>query len=144
MSDAGAVPSDNDAPKSKSLRPLRELLGFLWPHKGRLIIASAALVFTAMTQLSLGYGIQILIDQGFSNQSEEGLRRAVLFMVGVGFAMACGSFIRFYMVSWLGERVSADLRRDVFNNLLTVHPGFYETNHAGEIMSRITDRKSVV
>ena len=104
MSDAGSVPSDNDTRKSKSLRPLRELLGFLWPH----------------------------------NQSEEGLRRAVLFMVGVGFAMACGSFIRFYMVSWLGERVSADLRRDVFNNLLTVHPGFYEKNHAGEIMSRIT------
>jgi ATP-binding cassette subfamily B protein len=138
MSDAGAVPSDNEPQKSKSLRPLRELLGFLWPHKGRLIIASAALVFTAMTQLSLGYGIQILIDQGFSNQSEGGLRQAVLFMVGVGFAMACGSFIRFYMVSWLGERVSADLRRDVFNNLLTVHPSFYEENHAGEIMSRIT------
>ena len=139
MNEAGAVsPSEPDARKSKSLRPLRELLGFLWPHKGRLIIASAALVFTAMTQLSLGYGIQILIDQGFSNQSEEGLRRAVLFMVGVGFAMACGSFIRFYMVSWLGERVAADLRRDVFNNLLTVHPGFYEKNHAGEIMSRIT------
>ena len=132
MSEAAAVlPRESDARKSKSLRPLRELLGFLWPHKSRLIIASAALVFTAMTQLSLGYGIQILIDQGFSNQSEEGLRRAVLFMVSVGFAMACGSFIRFYMVSWLGERVSADVRREVFNNLLTVHPGFYEQNHSG-------------
>lgn len=66
MSEAAAVlPRESDARKSKSLRPLRELLGFLWPHKSRLIIASAALVFTAMTQLSLGYGIQILIDQGF-------------------------------------------------------------------------------
>ena len=52
--------------------------------------------------------------------------------------MASGAFIRFYLVSWLGERVSADLRQKVFNNLLTVHPGFYEKNHAGEIMSRIT------
>ena len=52
------------AGKTKSLKPLRELLGFLWPHKMRLIYASAALIFTAMTQLSLGYGIQILIDQG--------------------------------------------------------------------------------
>ena len=138
MSEATPTAPATDSPQSKSLRPLRELLGFLWPHKSRLIIASAALVFTAVTQLSLGYGIQVLIDQGFSNQSEEGLRRAVLFMVAVGFAMACGSFVRFYMVSWLGERVSADLRRDVFNNLLTVHPGFYEKNHAGEIMSRIT------
>jgi ATP-binding cassette subfamily B protein len=139
MSEHEKSPTDSkSAGKTKSLKPLRELLGFLWPHKMRLIYASAALIFTAMTQLSLGYGIQILIDQGFSNQSQEGLRRAVLFMVAVGFAMACGSFIRFYLVSWLGERVSADLRRDVFNNLITVHPGFYEKNHAGEIMSRIT------
>ena len=88
MSEATPTAPATDSPQSKSLRPLRELLGFLWPHKSRLIIASAALVFTAVTQLSLGYGIQVLIDQGFSNQSEEGLRRAVLFMVAVGFAMA--------------------------------------------------------
>ena len=129
---------DNPPPKAKSLRPLRELLQFLWPHKSRLIAASLALVFTAMAQLSLGYGIQILIDQGFANQSQTGLRQAVVFMIVVGFAMASGAFIRFYLVSWLGERVSADLRQKVFNNLLTVHPGFYEKNHAGEIMSRIT------
>ena len=129
---------ENPPPKAKSLRPLRELLQFLWPHKSRLIAASLALVFTAMAQLSLGYGIQILIDQGFANQSQAGLRQAVVFMIVVGFAMASGAFIRFYLVSWLGERVSADLRQKVFNNLLTVHPGFYEKNHAGEIMSRIT------
>ena len=129
---------DNPPPKAKSLRPLRELLQFLWPHKSRLIAASLALIFTAMAQLSLGYGIQILIDQGFANQSQAGLRQAVVFMIVVGFAMASGAFIRFYLVSWLGERVSADLRQKVFNNLLTVHPGFYEKNHAGEIMSRIT------
>ena len=129
---------DNPPPKAKSLRPLRELLQFLWPHKSRLIAASLALIFTAMAQLSLGYGIQILIDQGFANQSQAGLRQAVVFMIVVGFAMASGAFIRFYLVSWLGERVSADLRQKVFNNLLTIHPGFYEKNHAGEIMSRIT------
>ena len=129
---------DTPPPKAKSLKPLRELLQFLWPHKSRLIAASLALVFTAMAQLSLGYGIQILIDQGFANQSQAGLRQAVVFMIVVGFAMASGAFIRFYLVSWLGERVSADLRQKVFDNLLTVHPGFYEKNHAGEIMSRIT------
>ncbi len=135
-----AITAADDAPasKAKSLKPLRELLQFLWPHKSRLIAASAALVFTAMAQLSLGYGIQILIDQGFTNQSQAGLRKAVVFMIIVGFAMASGAFIRFYLVSWLGERVSADLRQKVFDNLLTVHPGFYEKNHAGEIMSRIT------
>ena len=56
-----------------------------------------ALIFTAMAQLSLGYGIQILIDQGFANQSQAGLRQAVVFMIVVGFAMASGAFIRFYL-----------------------------------------------
>ena len=135
---AATASSDISASKAKSLKPLRELLHFLWPHRSRLIAASLALVFTAMAQLSLGYGIQILIDQGFANSSEDGLRQAVVFMIVVGFAMASGAFIRFYLVSWLGERVSADLRQKVFNNLLTVHPGFYEKNHSGEIMSRIT------
>ncbi len=139
MTDNEITASEENPPsKTKSLKPLRELLQFLWPHKSRLIAASVALVFTAMAQLSLGYGIQILIDQGFANSSEGGLRQAVVFMIVVGFAMASGAFIRFYLVSWLGERVSADLREKVFNNLLTVHPGFYEKNHAGEIMSRLT------
>jgi ATP-binding cassette subfamily B protein len=124
--------------QSKSLKPLSELLRFLWPHKMRLIAASVALVFTAIAQLSLGVGIQVLVDEGFAAQSQAGLRKAVLFMVSVGFAMACGSFIRFYLVSWLGERVSADLRTAVFSNLLRIQPSFYEKNHAGEIMSRLT------
>ena len=124
--------------QSKSLKPLAELLRFLWPHKMRLIAASVALVFTAIAQLSLGVGIQVLVDEGFAAQSQDGLRKAVLFMVSIGFAMACGSFIRFYLVSWLGERVSADLRTAVFSNLLRIQPSFYEKNHAGEIMSRLT------
>ena len=124
--------------QSKSLKPLAELLRFLWPHKMRLIAATVALVFTAIAQLSLGVGIQVLVDEGFAAQSQAGLRKAVLFMVSVGFAMACGSFIRFYLVSWLGERVSADLRTAVFSNLLRIQPSFYEKNHAGEIMSRLT------
>ena len=124
--------------RSKSLKPLAELLRFLWPHKMRLIAASVALVFTAIAQLSLGVGIQVLVDEGFAAQSQAGLRKAVLFMVSIGFAMACGSFIRFYLVSWLGERVSADLRTAVFSNLLRIQPSFYEKNHAGEIMSRLT------
>ena len=82
MSEHEKSPTDSkSAGKTKSLKPLRELLGFLWPHKMRLIYASAALIFTAMTQLSLGYGIQILIDQGFSNQSQEGLSRTILSLI---------------------------------------------------------------
>lgn len=123
---------------AKSLYPLRQLLGFLWPHKTRLLAASAALVFTAAAQLSLGYGVRLLIDDGFAAADDTGLRTAVLFMLAVGSAMAIGAMLRFYWVSWLGERVSADLRKAVFQNLVRLHPSYFETNQAGEIISRLT------
>ena len=124
--------------RSKSLAPLRKLLGFLWPHKTRLIAASGALVFTASAQLTLGYGVKILIDEGFAGADASGLYRAVSFMLLIGLAMAIGAMTRFYLVSWLGERVSADLRSAVFNNLVHLQPSYFETNHSGEIMSRLT------
>ncbi len=127
-----------EAARAKSLAPLRQLLGFLWPHKGRLIAASTALVFTAGAQLTLGYGVQLLIDEGFTGADASGLYKAVSFMLIVGVAMAIGAMIRFYLVSWLGERVSADLRSAVFNNLVHLQPSYFESNHSGEIMSRLT------
>jgi len=119
-------------------KPLRSLLGFLWRHKLRLAAATVALVATALLQLSLGYGVQILIDDGFTNADQAGLRRAIGFILAVGFGMAVGAMTRFYLVSWLGERVSADLRSAVFNNLVGLQPEFFERNQAGEIMSRLT------
>ena len=124
--------------RSKSLAPLRQLLGFLWPHKARLVAASGALVFTASAQLTLGYGVKILIDEGFAGADASGLYKAVSFMLLIGIAMAIGAMTRFYLVSWLGERVSADLRSAVFNNLVHLQPSYFETNHSGEIMSRLT------
>jgi ATP-binding cassette subfamily B protein len=91
-----------------------------------------------LLQLSLGYGVQILIDDGFTNADQAGLRRAIGFILAVGFGMAVGAMTRFYLVSWLGERVSADLRSAVFNNLVGLQPEFFERNQAGEIMSRLT------
>ena len=124
--------------KSTSLAPLRGILQFLWPHKLRLIGASLALVVTAGINLSIGMGIRILIDSGFGGADDSGLRSAVLLLTGISLLLAVGVFVRFYLVSWLGERVSADLRSAVFRNLVRIHPGFYEQNQAGEIMSRLT------
>lgn len=130
--------SDEPPRRAKSLAPLRQLLGFLWPHKGRMIAAGTALVFTAGAQLTLGYGVKILIDEGFAGPDASGLYRAVIFMLVIGIAMAIGAMTRFYLVSWLGERVSADLRSAVFNNLVHMQPSYFESNHSGEIMSRLT------
>ena len=125
-------------PTSRNFGPLKQLLHFLWPHKWRLIGASTALIFTAMAQLSLGYGVRLLIDEGFSGTDDTGLKQAVAFMMIVGCAMAIGAMIRFYLVTWLGERVSADLRSAAFKNLVRLQPSYFESNEAGEIMSRLT------
>ncbi|NNL10627.1 MAG: ABC transporter ATP-binding protein, partial [Pseudomonadales bacterium] len=97
-----------------------------------------ALVFTSVLSLSLGQGLKLLIDSGFGENSGALLDRAVALLLLLTVLFALGTFVRFYLVSWLGERVSADIRRDVFNHIVYLHPGFYETNRSGEIASRIT------
>jgi ATP-binding cassette subfamily B protein len=117
---------------------LLPVLGYLKPYKLRLLGASLALLFTAAATLSLGVGIQVLIDRGFGGGTSADLNAAIALLVTIAAAIAIGTFIRFYLVSWLGERVSADLRKAVFNNIVRLHPGFFETNRSGEIMSRLT------
>ena len=124
-------------PGSASLPSLLPVIAFLKPYKTRLVAASLALLLTAGATLSLGRGLQVLIDQGFSGDSAD-LGSAVGLLIAIAAAIAVGTFIRFYLVSWLGERVSADLRKAVFVNLVSLHPGFFELNRSGEIMSRLT------
>jgi len=124
-------------PGSASLPSLLPVIAFLKPYKTRLVAASLALLLTAAATLSLGRGLQVLIDQGFSGDSAD-LGSAVGLLIAIAAAIAVGTFVRFYLVSWLGERVSADLRKAVFDNLVSLHPGFFELNRSGEIMSRLT------
>lgn len=84
------TPDSRPPAQNKSLAPLRRLLGFLWPHKTRLIAASIALVFTAVAQLGLGYGVKVLIDEGFSSADPSGLYKAVSLMLMIGLALASG------------------------------------------------------
>jgi ATP-binding cassette subfamily B protein len=86
----------------------------------------------------MGQGIKILIDDGFVAGSIEQLNQAALFIVIIAVLMAIGTYARFYLVSWLGERVSADIRQAVFDHLITLHPSYFEDNRSGEIMSRLT------
>ena len=125
-------------PKHARLPSLLPVIGFLRPYKLRLAGASLALLFTAGATLSLGRGLQVLIDQGFSSGDSNELTSAVSLLIAIAAAIALGTFVRFYLVSWLGERVSADLRKAVFDNIVHLHPGFFELNRSGEIMSRLT------
>ena len=123
---------------SRGLPSLLPVLGFLRPYKWRLVGASLALLFTAGSTLSLGWGLQVLIDRGFGGGTSADLEAAIALLVTIAAAIAVGTFARFYLVSWLGERVSADIRKAVFDNIVHLHPGFFETNRSGEIMSRLT------
>ena len=122
----------------KGLGSLRPVLAYLGNYKAKLVGASLALIFTAVATLSLGRGLQVLIDQGFGGGTTQDLQSAILLLIAIAAAIAVGTFVRFYLVSWLGERVSADIRKAVFENLVSLNPGFFETNRSGEIMSRLT------
>ncbi|GAJ73192.1 LOW QUALITY PROTEIN: ABC-type multidrug transport system, ATPase and permease component [Vibrio sp. JCM 18904] len=123
---------------NKNLSILLKLNTFIAPYKWRVAAALVALVATASLTLSVGYGVRILIDQGFAQQSLQELTNAIQFIVGVTLCIAIGTFFRFYLVSAVGERVSADIRLAVFNHVITLHPSYFETNSSGDIMSRLT------
>ncbi|EGU4187683.1 ABC transporter ATP-binding protein/permease [Vibrio parahaemolyticus] len=123
---------------NKNLSILLKLNTFIAPYKWRVAAALVALVATASLTLSVGYGVRILIDQGFAQQSLQELTNAIQFIVGVTLCIAIGTFFRFYLVSSVGERVSADIRLAVFNHVITLHPSYFETNSSGDIMSRLT------
>ncbi|VVP35907.1 Lipid A export ATP-binding/permease protein MsbA [Pseudomonas fluorescens] len=112
----------------------RFLAPYRWPALGALI----ALVVTAGITLSMGQGIRLLVDQGFMTQSPHLLNQSIGLFLLLVLGLAIGTFTRFYLVSWIGERAVADIRRQVFNHLIYLHPGFYEDNRSSEIQSRLT------
>jgi ATP-binding cassette subfamily B protein len=111
---------------------------FVRPYRMRLVVAIIALIATATLTLSLGQGIKLMIDEGFSSQSTVGLANALSVVGLIIFALSMGAYFRFYMVSWLGERVVADIRKKLYRHLVSLPPSFFEDNLAGEIQSRVT------
>lgn len=118
------------------------MLTWLWPfikpYRTRLILAIITLISTAGLTLALGQGVRLMFDQGFVAQSSEGLSEALSFFIALVILVSLGAFLRFYLVSWLGERVVADIRQSLYRHLLSLSPGFYEDNLSGEIQSRLT------
>lgn len=127
-----------DPISSRQRRALYLSWQFIRPYRGRALLALLALVVTAGITLSMGQGIRLLVDQGFMTRSPHQLNQTIgLFMLLV-MALAVGTFARFYLVSWIGERCVADIRRAVFDHLVGLHPGFFEDNRSSEIQSRLT------
>ncbi|WED24870.1 ATP-binding cassette domain-containing protein [Vibrio sp. JC009] len=135
---ADELQGKNTPDKSKRLAILLELRQFIRPYRMRTIAALFALVFTAALTLSVGQALRMMIDSGFAQHSSEQLQMAIMFIMIVTSMIGVGTYARFYLVSWLGERVSADIRMAVFNHVITLPPGYFETCGSGDIMSRIT------
>lgn len=123
---------------SQKLSSLRYLITYLTPYKIYCLGALLALIVTSGISLLMGQGLKFVIDAGFGQNSLELLNQSLVILVVLAVVMAAGTFTRFYLVSWLGERVSADIRADVFNHLTSLHPSYFETNRSGEITSRLT------
>ncbi|TGM47027.1 ATP-binding cassette domain-containing protein [Leptospira biflexa] len=133
-----------DRPKSKNLRVLSKTFSYLKPYRLQMILSSFALLFTAGVTLGLGQGLRHLVDAGFSARSKQELGYALVFIIFVGILLAIGTYIRHYTVSWIGERVASDIRKDVFQHIIFIHPSFFESNSPGEIQSRITTDTTLI
>ena len=123
---------------SRHRRAIRLAAHFIAPYRWQALGALLALIVTAGITLSMGQGIRLLVDKGFMTQSAHLLNQSIGFFLLLVLGLSVGTFVRFYLVSWIGERVVADIRRQVFNHLIGLHPGFYENNRSSEIQSRLT------
>ena len=133
MSTNKAEPKDKAA--FSSLIPIFQ---FIKPYKWVVFSALVALLVTAGVNLSLGQGVKFVIDHGFIAGSQEQLKQAIIVLIGLISLLAVGTFSRFYLMSWIGERVSNDIRKAVFDRIVTLHPSYFEENRSGELMSRLT------
>lgn len=122
----------------KQRHPLLQALGFVRPYRWQMLTAMLALIFTAGITLGLVQFVRVIVDSGFVAGSQQSLTQAIAAFIVMAMLQAAGTFCRFYWVSWLGERVTADIRQAVFQHLLSLPPAYFEENRSGEIQSRIT------
>lgn len=130
-----------ERPKSRDLGQLRPVLEFAYPYWRVAAAAGVALVAAAVGTLGIGRVLQLLID---NFDSMAAVNRTFILLLGVVAVIAVGTFGRYYLVMWLGERVVADLRRAVYDRVIGLSPVFFERNKTGEILSRITTDTTLI
>lgn len=131
-------------PKSRQLSSLYPILSCLTPYKWRVFGAVVALLLTSMITLSIGQGLKYLVDEGFGGNSSEVLIEAIGYFALLVALLAAGSFVRFYLVSWVGERIAADLRDRTFRHVIRFDPAFFESRLSSDIQSRITTDTTIL
>jgi ATP-binding cassette, subfamily B, bacterial len=130
--------TSRDRAKGRDLRRLSHLWPFVRPYRWQVVGAIVAATIAASTVLALGRGIAALIDQGFGKGNSDLLDHALAAIIGGTVVLAAATYVRVAAVSWLGERVVADIRRAVYDHVIGLSPGFFELTRTGEVLSRIT------
>jgi ATP-binding cassette subfamily B protein len=138
----GAEPTASG--KRRDLRPLQLLLPYLRPYRRQMGLALLALVVAASTVLAFGACLRALIDRGFAAGNSDVLDYALASLLVAVAVLAIASASRFYFVSWLGERIVADLRRDGLAHVLGLSPAWFETARTGDVMSRLTTDTTLI
>jgi len=131
-------------PSSRELRVLTQLFAFLRPYRGQVAGAALALLVAAAAVLGFGVVLQRVVDQGLGSGSVAALNQALVLFLVVVTVMAASVAARVYLVTWIGERVVADIRKAVFAQVLRLEPAFFEVTRTGEVISRLTTDTSVL
>jgi len=135
---------ENEIPASSKLKALKTLLPFIKPYKRQLLLAAISLVLAAGATLVIPLCFRTIIDQGFSEASQSQINRTFINLFGAAVVLAFASSMRYYLVSWLGERITSDIRKKVYSHIISQSPEFFETQQSGEILSRINNDTTII
>ncbi|KJS09528.1 MAG: ABC transporter [Gammaproteobacteria bacterium BRH_c0] len=134
----------NRREKSRNLRPLLGLIPFVMRYKSRLAAAGVFLVLASATQLSVFSFLGDAVDEGFVTSNIDKVNSYFWLILLIGGVMAITSALRFYYITWIGERVVADLRSAVYNHITGLSPAFFEVTRTGEVLSRLTTDTTLI
>ena len=135
---------ENEMPASNKLKALKTLLPFIKPYKRQLLLAAISLILAAGATLVIPLCFRTIIDQGFSEASQTQINRTFINLFGAAVVLAFASSLRYYIVSWLGERITCDIRKKIYSHIISQSPEFFETQQSGEILSRINNDTTII
>jgi ATP-binding cassette subfamily B protein len=136
--------TDTDRPRAKSLNPLRALLPFLKPYRAMMLAALGALLVATVAMLALPVALRELVDHVVAVKDSNALNGYLIGFLAASVIFGVFAALRFYLVTWLGERVVADLRAAVYRRVVRMDPLFFETTRVGEVLSRLTTDTTLV
>jgi ATP-binding cassette, subfamily B, bacterial len=136
--------TNSHRPKGKSLKPLRALAPFLWRYRGTMLLALGALLIASGAMLALPVAVRYLIDHGMAAGDASTINRYFLGFLAAAVVFGVFAALRYYLVTWLGERVVSDIRAAVYRRVLRMDMTFFEVTRTGEVLSRLTTDTTLV